>query len=120
MIRAWLSLVFATYLIKLRNLEQISSMLRKRKEACEEEWSYREAEQAMHIVEKTKRFFLSRTACLEQSLALFLLATSKKKSVDFCVGVRLSPFGSHAWIEVNGIPVEETEIVKTFQKILIV
>lgn len=120
MIWAWFYLVYANYLIKRRNLEKLKPFLNQRKLTCDEIWSLNEAKQAYVDIEKAKRFFLSRTACLEQSLALFLFATSKKKLVNWVVGVRLAPFKSHAWIEVGGKPVEETEIIEEYKKILVI
>ncbi|RAL25714.1 lasso peptide biosynthesis B2 protein [Thermoflavimicrobium daqui] len=118
MIRAWVSLIHAIYLIKTRSLEQLEPLLNKRKSKCKDIWAIHEAEQAFYQIEKAKKFFFIRTACLEQSLALYLLATSKGKSVDWCVGVRLAPFASHAWIEIKGVPFKESETVEVYEKIL--
>jgi hypothetical protein len=120
MIRAWFSLILAIYLIKTRNLDQISALMRKRKLNCRKEWLPSEAELAFQKIDKAKSFFLSRTACLEQSLALFLLATSKGILVTWCVGVRIAPFISHAWIEVKGKPVQELETIEMYKKIIVV
>jgi hypothetical protein len=86
MIRAGMSLIYASLLIKIFNVEKLKPLLFKRKAKCKEKMSMEEAEQALMGIEKAKHFFLSRTACLEQSLATFLLATSNKKSVDWCIG----------------------------------
>ncbi|WP_051271594.1 lasso peptide biosynthesis B2 protein [Shimazuella kribbensis] len=120
MMRAWISIVLATFLIKNRSMEQLSPLLKKRKMSCPQEWSYDDTKVAWTQINKAKKLFLSRTACLEQSLALFLYATSKSKKVDLCVGVRVAPFVSHAWIEVNGVPVQEDLSIKSYKKILVV
>jgi hypothetical protein len=120
MIKAWIVLLYATIIIKFRSLEQISLMLKKRKTKCIETWTYDEVDSTLNQVESAKKLFLFRVACLEQSLTIFLLATSNKKSVDLCVGIRLAPFVSHAWIEVNGIPVREPDAIETYKKILVI
>lgn len=113
MIRALLSLIYAMFLIKTRSLEEIYPLLKKRKLNCDGEWSIREADKALATMNRASRFFFNRVACLEESLALFLYATSQRKSVDWCVGVRLAPFVSHAWIEINGESIlEQTEQYK--------
>ncbi|MBD1373984.1 lasso peptide biosynthesis B2 protein [Hazenella sp. IB182357] len=67
---------------------------------------------------QAKKYMMSRSACLEESIALFLLATSYRKSVDWCVGVRLAPFSSHAWIEVQGNEIGES--IEGYKKIFCV
>lgn len=48
-----------------------------------------------------------RMACLELSLAAVLLAGLRRHSVTWCIGARLMPYASHAWIEIDGHPVGE-------------
>jgi hypothetical protein len=48
-----------------------------------------------------------RIACLERSLAAVLLAGLRRRRVTWCIGARLMPYGSHAWIEVDGQPIGE-------------
>ncbi|SEN48763.1 lasso peptide biosynthesis B2 protein [Lihuaxuella thermophila] len=120
MIRAWFYLAYANFLIKTHKLEKLKPFLNRRQARCKEAWSFDEAKQACVEIEKAKRFFLSRTACLEQSLALFLIATSRNKLVNWVIGVRLAPFKSHAWVEINGTPVEEAEKIKAYKKIIVV
>lgn len=120
MIGAWFYLVYATFLIKIHSLEKLKPILTKRKLKCEDAWSFDDAEQALVHIKKANRFFLSRTACLEQSLALFLYATAKRKSVDWLIGVRLAPFVAHAWIEAEGMPVQESETIEMYKKIMMV
>lgn len=120
MIEAWFYLVYATFLIKTHSLEKLKPILTKRKLKCKEACSFDDAEQAFVNIKKVNRFFLSRTACLEQSLALFLYATGKRKSVDWLIGVRLAPFVAHAWVETKGMPVKESETIEKYKKIMIV
>jgi hypothetical protein len=44
---------------------------------------------------------------LENSLAAVLAAAARGRVVDWCIGARLAPFASHAWIETDGNPVGE-------------
>ncbi|TCP65544.1 lasso peptide biosynthesis B2 protein [Baia soyae] len=118
MIRGWICLVIAIFLIRTRNVEQLKPFLRKRKGKCKQVCSLDEVEQAFVKIEQAKCLFLSRTACLEESLALFLYATSKGKAVDWSIGVRLAPFASHAWIEGDGHRVDGE--AEAYKKILMI
>lgn len=116
MINAWCTLIWARYLLKSRNLEQLISLLEARKAKCRRKLTYSEAKRFLYQIQQAKRFLLFRNACLEDSLALFLLSTQKKVAVDWCIGSRLAPFSSHAWIEVEEKPVDED--VGAYQKVI--
>jgi hypothetical protein len=46
--------------------------------------------------------------CLPRSLATVLLCRAHGSWPTWCVGVRrLEPFGAHAWVEAEGVPVNE-------------
>lgn len=49
-----------------------------------------------------------RMTCLEQSLVLFVLLRRRQMAARFILGVRSLPFNAHAWVEVEGTPVNET------------
>ncbi len=75
-----------------------------------------EAFAARHTIEGVKPFFFLRIACLESSLALVQYCFMKEKAVTWCIGVKLAPFSSHAWIEVNGKAVMQNSDI--YQKML--
>jgi Transglutaminase-like superfamily len=45
--------------------------------------------------------------CLQRSIAATLYCRSRGTWPTWCTGVRTSPFGAHAWIEVDGQPIGE-------------
>lgn len=52
-------------------------------------------------------FYPGRAQCLEQSLALYVLLRRRGVAADFRLGVQPLPFYAHAWVEVEGRPVNE-------------
>ncbi len=49
-----------------------------------------------------------REGCLPRSLATILLCRARGQWPTWCVGARrLAPFGAHAWVEADGVPVGE-------------
>lgn len=52
-------------------------------------------------------FFPGRAICLEQSLALYILLRRANVDASLRVGVETMPFAAHAWVEVDGQPVNE-------------
>jgi Transglutaminase-like superfamily len=45
--------------------------------------------------------------CLQRSLATVLLCRLRGSWPTWCTGVRTMPFGAHAWVEADGVPVDE-------------
>ena len=58
-------------------------------------------------------FFPARVACLEQSLTLYWLLLRARVPATFRIGVLPSQFAAHAWVEYDGQPVLESELVRT-------
>jgi hypothetical protein len=54
-------------------------------------------------------FFPGRVLCLEQSLALYWLLRLRGVAAKLRFGVHPAPFTAHAWIEYEGVPVNEDD-----------
>ena len=60
-------------------------------------------------------FYPGRARCLEQSLALYVLLRRRAVPVRLRLGVQPYPFNAHAWVELNGAPLNErVETVRQF------
>lgn len=118
--RGVIALATACILIRLFNLETIVRLIKWSKRRCIRAMNLKEVWIVWSAIHRAKKGFWIRVACLESSLAFLLLALSQKLAVDWCIGVKLAPFESHAWIEVNGFPFQESENVQSFIKILTV
>jgi hypothetical protein len=53
--------------------------------------------------------FPGRAICLEQSLVLYALLRRRGVEAQLRLGVQPFPFTAHAWVEVDGAPINETE-----------
>jgi hypothetical protein len=63
-------------------------------------------------------FFPGRAVCLEQSLALYVLLGRRGIPAQLSLGVQAYPFQAHAWVELDGRPVnEEPETVEKFRRL---
>src|SRR5687768_4341049 len=60
-------------------------------------------------------FYPGRARCLEQSLALYVLLRRRGLPVELRLGVQPYPFTAHAWVELEGRPVnEQPEVISQF------
>jgi hypothetical protein len=56
--------------------------------------------------------------CLPRSLAAVLLCRLRGSWPTWCTGVRTAPFAAHAWIAVDGRPVDEPADTSTYHALL--
>ncbi|HSL71115.1 MAG TPA: lasso peptide biosynthesis B2 protein [Longimicrobiales bacterium] len=53
-------------------------------------------------------FYPGRARCLEQSLALYVLLRRRGVPAQLRLGVQPYPFNAHAWVELDGVALNET------------
>jgi hypothetical protein len=99
--------VVAAVIVTRLPFRRMTSVLATVKLACSHTATRTEAEHAVQVAHAGARWYLGRAACLERSIAAFLLAAGRGRSLDLCIGARLNPYASHAWVEVDGHPVGE-------------
>jgi hypothetical protein len=60
-------------------------------------------------------FYPGRARCLEQSLALYVLLRRRGVPVQLRLGVQPYPFNAHAWVELDGMALNERpETIRQF------
>lgn len=75
-----------------------------------------QVERTAYHVAVAAAFFPGRAVCLEQSLALYLLLRRRGVSAELKLGVQTYPFYAHAWVELDGEPVnEDREVADKFR-----
>jgi hypothetical protein len=80
-----------------------------------------EVERTAYHVAVAAAFFPGRAVCLEQSLALYVLLRRRGVPAELRVGVQVYPFHAHAWVELDGEPVnEDRELVEKFRALPLV
>jgi hypothetical protein len=96
-----------------RRIRRVLGWLGRRAEPA----TFDEAKAAREAVVSVSLACAGREGCLVRSIATVLLCRVRGKSPTWCVGVRrLPPFGAHAWVEVNGVPVGEPYPPDYFRK----
>lgn len=75
-----------------------------------------QVERTAYHVAVAAAFFPGRAVCLEQSLSLYVLLRRRGVPAQLKLGVQAYPFYAHAWVELDGEPVnEDREVVEKFQ-----
>ena len=69
----------------------------------------------LHNVIVATALYPGRSKCLEQTVASYLLLRRRGADVKMRLGVQPYPFFAHAWLEMNGHPLTESnEVVARF------
>lgn len=59
------------------------------------------------IVAIAAAFYPGRALCLERSLVLYARLCRLGSTPEFQLGVQAAPFGAHAWVTYDGVPVND-------------
>ena len=120
-IRGIIAVALAYCILRLLKLNQIIRMLHLAKGYCSREIDAEYASVVWEAVRQADFYFPGRLACMELSLAFVIFALTKRTSVKWCVGVKIDPFESHAWVEIGNKPFGETEVIEQeFKKVCVV
>jgi hypothetical protein len=96
-----------------RRIRKVLGWLRRGARAA----SYDEAHTARQTVVTVSLVCAGREGCLPRSLATVLLCRLRGRWPTWCVGARrMAPFGAHAWVEAEGVPVDEDYPPDYFRK----
>jgi hypothetical protein len=68
--------------------------------------TYQQTQAARDVVVATS-VLCAGEGCVQRALAATLLCRLRGVWPTWCVGVRTAPFAAHAWVEVDGRPVNE-------------
>ncbi|MFI2485542.1 lasso peptide biosynthesis B2 protein [Promicromonospora kroppenstedtii] len=73
-----------------------------------------QAHALVRTVRRAATWWPGRAACLEISLTTTWLAALRGRAVVWCHGVQVHPYTFHAWVEADGVPVDEPATTPSF------
>ncbi|AXK32968.1 lasso peptide biosynthesis B2 protein [Streptomyces armeniacus] len=79
-----------------------------------------QASNARLAVVTVSRRCTSPQGCLQRSLATALLCRLRGVWPTWCTGVRTQPFSAHAWVAVDGTPIDEPQAADYYTPVLAV
>lgn len=99
--------VGAARLLATRSPQRIRAVLLRLRRGARPA-GYEQAKAARDDVVAVSLTCAGREGCLPRSLATILLCRLRGTWPTWCVGARrMPPFGAHAWVEADGVPVGE-------------
>ncbi|CAL9507400.1 hypothetical protein SUDANB171_03555 [Streptomyces sp. enrichment culture] len=79
-----------------------------------------QATAARHAIVTASARCAATRSCLHRSLATVLLCRMRGVWPTWCTGVRVQPFGAHAWVAVDGHPIGEPPHAQGYTPLLTV
>lgn len=58
--------------------------------------------------------------CLQRSIAVYLICRIEGHVPGWKTGYQIEPFAAHAWVEVDGIPIDEPAAISSYTTVLAV
>lgn len=58
--------------------------------------------------------------CLQRSIAVYLICRLEGHAPGWKTGYQLEPFAAHAWVEVDGNPIDEPAAIRSYTTVLAV
>lgn len=115
-ILARIALLFSYPLTKAspHKIESILNRLNSNKAIASE----REVVLARDAICSVSRKCRNQDGCVKRSLAVIVFLILLNKRASWCTGFSMNPFRSHAWVEVNGIPIKELEEISRYEKVI--
>ncbi|MGW2704581.1 lasso peptide biosynthesis B2 protein [Streptomyces sp. NPDC001340] len=87
---------------------------------CRREATPSQGAASLAAVRRAAVLYPGRAACLETSLATFMMLALGRRRTDWCIGTAVDPYRFHAWIEAQGTPVRAPDDygAEAFRRIL--
>lgn len=102
LLTAMVCVVAASVLLRCSFRMSLALVRATRRGWCRRAPTPRQATLTVAAVNRAARWYPSRTACLELSLAAVLMAAVSRGRLDWCLGSVPDPLRFHAWVEAAG------------------
>jgi len=117
-LRSYTVLVKVDLLMRFRSLESIHSFVRKLTSSSRRPTSTRSAEAICHAIDVASAFYVKPVLCLQRSVAGVILLRHYGWEAQLCIGAQVIPFKSHAWIELDGVVVNDKPYMREIYHVL--
>lgn len=111
-VKSYLSLARIGVLMKFGHLRSIHSLLRNQRLVETERQSGATVEQICHAIDMACVFYPKKVLCLQRAAATTLVLRRHGWQAEMVIGTQMLPFRSHAWVELDGVVVNDKSYVR--------
>jgi Transglutaminase-like superfamily len=117
-VESYLSLIYVGILMRCRSLKHLLGKIEKSPDLVGPPAREQRTVEICHAIDLACACYPARVLCLQRSIAATLLMRRHRIRAELVLGARLLPFKSHAWVEVNGIPVNDKPYMREIYEVL--
>ena len=117
-IESWLLLLRFEFLILFGEFKDLHGLVAKQRARAIPLAKRHSAGRLCYALDYACVFYFKRVLCLQRSAAATLLLRRHGWSAEMVLGAQMLPFKSHAWVEVDGIVVNDKPYMLEIYQVL--
>lgn len=117
-LESWLLLIHFEWLMKFREFHSLHDAVLKEPVRTTTSTRLIPKEQLCRAMDCACVLYVKRVLCLQRSSATTLLLRRHGWKAEMVIGAQLIPFQSHAWVEVEGIVVNDKPYIPNLYQVL--
>jgi Transglutaminase-like superfamily len=110
-IESWLLLLWLDFVIRFRRFKDLHEIVRRKRANRNKHTDIQTPEVCCLAVDYASVIYFRKISCLHRSSATTLLLRRYGWNAEMVIGAQLLPFKSHAWVEVNGVVINDKPYV---------
>ena len=117
-LESWLLLVYIDLTMRFGNFKALHDIVRKRKVNESSRRGSGTVATLCRAIDLACVLYFKRVMCLQRSAATVLLLRRFGWTAEMVIGAQILPFKSHAWVEVDGIVVNDKPYMLDIYRVL--
>jgi hypothetical protein len=117
-IESWLLLFYFELIMKFRSSQALRRTVRNQRVRPTKPSGTFSSEELSHAMDLACVFFYKRVLCLQRSAATTILLRRYGWRAEMVTGAQILPFESHAWVELDGVVVNDKPYMHEIYQVL--
>jgi hypothetical protein len=114
----WILLLYLEIVARFGGLKQLRNAVRKPLVKPMGSVGVKSSAELCHAMDFASIFYFKTVLCLQRSAATTLLLRRHGWDAHMVIGAQLIPFKSHAWVEINGVVVNDRPYMLEIYQVL--
>lgn len=114
-LRAWLMLLYVEFFMHIGSLSAVRRLVQKQ---TVHHTTSEQVTSLSRAVDLACVFYFKQVLCLQRSAATVLLLRRCGWDAALVIGVQMLPFGSHAWVELQGSVINDKPYMHDIYRVL--
>jgi hypothetical protein len=117
-IESWLLLLRFEFVMLLRNFKDLHGIVANHQVCATQSMDGPSTERLCQAVDYACVFYFKRVLCLQRSTVTTLLLRRYGWNAEMVIGTQMMPFRSHAWVEIDGVVVNDKPYMTDMYQVL--